>query len=198
MIHKLLKGKKIVLASASPRRSDLLKLVGLNFIQVPPNIDEAFTESDHDNPKKYVKRIAYDKCVFISKQMDDDCVVIAADTIVYFDKKIYGKPESNTEAAEYLRTLSNQTHIVYSCVVVSYRRKIVFDIAKTKVKFMELSDEMIDEYILTNEPFDKAGAYGIQGFGSQFIEKVDGCYFNVMGFPMNSFFRLVLGLLAHG
>ena len=191
MIHKLLSGKKIVLASASPRRNDLLKLIGLNFIQVPANIDEAINESDHNNPKKYVKRIAYDKCDCVRKQIDDDCVVIAADTIVYFDKKIYGKPDSNTEAIEFLKALSNQTHIVYSCVAVSYTRRFVSEIAKTKVKFMELSDAMINDYILTNEPFDKAGAYGIQGFGSQFIEKVEGCYFNVMGFPVNLFYGLI-------
>ena len=191
MIHKLLNGKKIVLASASPRRKDLLKLVGLNFIQAPADIDEAINEDDHVNPKKYVKRLAYDKCDFIRKRMDDDCVVIAADTIVYFKKKIYGKPENKTEAVEYLMALSGQTHIVYTCIAVSYQRKLLCDITKTKVKFMPLSDEMINDYIQTNEPFDKAGAYGIQGYGSQFIEKIDGCYFNVMGFPVNMFYRLI-------
>ena len=191
MLHELLKGKKIVLASASPRRRELLKLIGLSFIQQPANINETINDNELSDPINYVKRIANAKCDFISKPTDADCVVIAADTTVYINNQILGTPTDVNEAIEYLKLLSNQIHEVYTCITISYQGKIYSDVEKTKVKFMQLSDEMIHNYMKTKEPIDKAGAYGIQGYGSQFIEWIEGCYFNVMGFPMNMFYRLI-------
>ena len=191
MIHSILKNTKIVLASASPRRVDILKLVGLDFIQKPADINEDIVASDHINPTRYVRKIATEKCNTIQNLFPDDHLVIAADTIVYFDNKILGKPQNDEEAFYYLSALSGNTHIVYTALSVSFKGHTHNRVEKTSVKFKRLSDNEIHQYILTSEPFDKAGAYGIQGYGSQFIEKINGCFFNVMGFPVNLFYKLV-------
>jgi septum formation protein len=111
MLHNILKDKKLVLASASPRRSELLKLMSLNFIKMPANVDETIHKSDHLNPKRYVERISQKKCEAIKKQMDNECTIIAADTTVYLDKNIFGKPHNHDEARAFLTALSDKTHI---------------------------------------------------------------------------------------
>ncbi len=195
MIHNILKNKKVVLASASPRRKELLELVGVKFIQMPADVDETILPSDHINPKRYAKRIALKKCDIMSKANNPDCLVISADTIVYLEKTILGKPKDYDEVYQFLNKLSGKSHIVYTAVAIAYNEKIIVDVAKTYVSFKNLQTDEIRQYIETGEPMDKAGAYGIQGFGSQFIEKITGCYFNVMGFPVNLFLNMLKGLL---
>ena len=190
-MHDVLKNKKVVLASASPRRVELLKQLGLQFIQLPADIDETMHPADNVNPKRYVQRIATLKCNAVKQKLDEDCLIIAADTTVYLNKSILGKPTCSREAFEFLKQLSGQTHLVYTGLAISFGYSLECDVAKSYVTFAELTDAEIMAYINTKEPMDKAGAYGIQGYGSQFIEKINGCYFNVMGFPIRLFYEIV-------
>jgi len=211
MLHTLLNGKKVILASASPRRAEILRLVGVKFLQVSPAVDEVITEADHKNPIAYVKRNSLLKCTTVKQQFDEDCIIVAADTVVYLEKRILEKPVNENQAVDFLSRLSGASHHVYtaltiyrdtiyksvfpSCREVAQQGNGVFgiqtDYERSTIKFMTLSETDIKEYIQTKESFDKAGAYGIQGYGSQFIEKVTGCYFNVMGFPVHLFYRML-------
>jgi septum formation protein len=188
MIHTLLKDKQVVLASASPRRKEIFKMLGIKAIQMPANIDEVMFS---DSPAKIVKSHSKGKAAEVSKSVDNTCVIVASDTVVFEGGTILGKPVNENEAYKYLTRLSGKSHIVYSGVSIKYKHYHVTDFAKTKVFFRELSDVEIQDYIHTGEPFDKAGAYGIQGFGSQFIKKIHGCYFNVMGFPVSLFYEML-------
>jgi len=191
MIHQLLKDKKIVLASASPRRKEILKLIGLKYLQKSADIDEPLLDSDHLNPRQFVIKHSLNKCKAVAEKKDLDCLIVAADTIVYLNKQILGKPINNDEAISFLKKLSGKTHHVYTGITIRYKNQFFSQTEKTSVTFKHLSDKEIVDYILTQEPLDKAGAYGIQGFGSQFIEKINGCYFNVMGFPVFRFYSLI-------
>jgi len=188
MIHNLLKNKQIILASGSPRRKEIFSFIGLKAVQVSPDVDEAMFTT---NPRELVKVHAENKARAVASQFDCDCVVVAADTIVFHNKIILGKPRSAEEAADYLRRLSGDSHHVYTGVAIACGNRVISDFIKTRVEFNELSFEEIDEYIKTKEPMDKAGAYGIQGYGSQFISKISGCYFNVMGFPVSLFYEML-------
>ncbi|MCD4817592.1 MAG: Maf family protein [Candidatus Cloacimonetes bacterium] len=188
MIHNILLGKKVVLASASPRRKEIFDFIGVKTLIVPSNyIETNFTV----NPRKLVKEHALQKALTVKKQMDSDCLIIGSDTIVVLNKVILGKPKCNEDVIKFLELLSGETHSVYTGISIVYKNIILQDFEKTRVTFKTLSRKEIDEYISTSEPFDKAGAYGIQGYGSQFIKKINGCYFNVMGFPVNNFYNLL-------
>jgi len=189
MIHSLLIDKKVILASASPRRKEIFDFIGVRTLVVQSNYEEALFTA---NPRKLVKEHALQKALTVKKQMDLDCLIIGADTIVVHNKVILGKPECKQEAVKFLELLSDQTHSVYTGISILYKNIVLQDFEKTRVTFKALSSEEIDEYISTSEPFDKAGSYGIQGYGSQFIKKINGCYFNVMGFPVNNFYNLLL------
>ena len=191
MIHKLLNGRKVVLASASPRRKELFKLVGIKALQMPPHINES---CNYRSPVKFVNHLAEKKAKAIAKLMDNDCVIVAADTIVFFNGEILNKPQNQYQAAEFLTALSDHDHYVYTgvCVISGVGlNNISVQYEKTRVTFKHLDLYEISEYIESGEPFDKAGAYGIQGLGSQFIKKINGCYFNVMGFPLPLFYDML-------
>lgn len=188
MINKLLSDYNVVLASASPRRKLIFELLGINALQYPSGVDEII---DTDNPRKYVQKQAGLKARSVAAKMDKDCVVVAADTIVYYEDKILEKPLDKAEAVTFLKNLSGNKHYVYTGICVLFKGQCYCDYEKTTVYFDEMSDQVIDDYVSTDEPMDKAGAYGIQGAGGQFVKKVSGCYFNVMGFPVNRFYRLV-------
>lgn len=166
-------------------------MMGLKYIQVSADVDESIFPQDHANPRKFALAQSVKKCREIVSKMDYDCVVVAADTIVYHDKTILGKPYDEQEAKEFLVRLSGQTHQVYTGITVYYKHRFVSEAEKTSVTFKELSDREIEEYVSTHEPLDKAGAYGIQGFGGQFVQKINGCYFNVMGFPVSLFYEIL-------
>lgn len=191
MIHQILKDKKIVLASSSPRRKEIFKLMGIKYIQKSADVDESIMDNDHVNPRQFVTRQSLNKCKEVSVQMDMDCVVVAADTIVYLNKEILGKPVSHDEAFFFLKKLSGKNHAVYTGITIKFRNIFYSQTEKTSVTFKNMSDSEIREYLATGEPMDKAGAYGIQGYGAQFIEKISGCYFNVMGFPIHRFYCLL-------
>ncbi len=190
MLHSLLKEKDIILASRSPRRAFLLKQVGLHFRQIPSHIEENFNGME---PEDFVLHYAYKKAEEIQKTYPES-LIIGADTIVVLNNEIIGKPTDEKDAFLILNKLSEQCHEVFTGMSILYHDSVVSDIAKTKVYFNHISEDDIHEYVKTGEPMDKAGAYGIQGYGSQFIDKIEGCYFNVMGFPIPLFYEMCLKL----
>jgi len=188
MIHNVLKGRKLVLASMSPRRIEIFSMLGLKPIVDPAHIHEPLEQI---SPSSLVNKHSRNKVICVKNKYDSDTIVVAADTIVYLDKTILGKPETPAIAEKYLSLLSGNTHIVYTSISISYKNVLITDFEKSTVAFKILSPQEIDSYIETKEPFDKAGAYGIQGYGSQFIKRINGCYFNVMGFPVNLFYEML-------
>ncbi len=186
MLHNLLNTENIILASRSPRRAFLLKNVGLQFEQIPSHIEENLNGMQ---PEDFVIHYSQKKAEAIQK-IHTDSFIIGADTIVVLNNKIIGKPKNDEDAFQILKKLSGKCHEVLTGVSILFHDSQVSDIAKTKVYFNPISDEDIREYVSTGEPMDKAGAYGIQGYGSQFIDKIEGCYFNVMGFPIPLFYEM--------
>ncbi len=178
---------KIILASASPRRQQLLSQIGLLFTVIPSNLDEVIDQSME--PSEVAIALARQKCIDIATQAKHDSFVIGADTIVVCDSKLLGKPENEQEAFEMLKKLNGNWHEVVTgvCLCRTSDMKILCEYETTRVKIADKSDDFIKAYIATGEPFDKAGAYGIQGYGSLLVERIDGDYFNVMGLPV---FRL--------
>ncbi|MDQ2086278.1 Maf family protein [Herbivorax sp. ANBcel31] len=180
---------KIVLASSSPRRRQLLTQIGLEFEVIKPDIDE--TNSMNLEADELVKFLAYEKAHFVAKDIskslpkDERCLVIGSDTVVVKDK-ILGKPKNNQEAFEMLKHIQGSWHKVMTGVAVidAFDMKGISDFEITDVKIKELSDNSIKAYVDSKEPLDKAGAYGIQGLGSVLVEKINGCYFNVVGLPL--------------
>ncbi len=183
--------RKIVLASASPRRSELLKQIGIDFKVISSDVEENI---DENMPaENIVESLSYQKALDIAKKINNDCLdskdnplVIGADTIVVKDGKILGKPKSISHAYEMLKALQGHWHEVITGVTIvdSNDSKFISDFEKTKVKMKKLDDDTIYRYIETKEPLDKAGSYGIQKIGALFIERIEGCYFNVVGLPL--------------
>lgn len=177
----------IILASASPRRSEILRMIGLNFTVHPANIDENICCSE---PGRMTEIIAEKKAEAVGERYD--ALIIAADTVVSIAGKVLGKPADEAEAAYMLRMLSGKKHTVFTGVCLKYRGKTKVFHEAADVEFCQMSDSEISSYIATGEPMDKAGAYGIQGMGSKYIKGISGDFFNVMGFPVNSFYRHVM------
>ena len=178
----------VVLASSSPRRRELLTLVGISHEVQPANIDE--TLRPRETPRRYAERLAREKASAVATR-DPNLVTIGADTIVVINRKILGKPADADQAAAMLRQLSGREHTVVTAVAVSRGKKLRSAVDEVRVRFRTLRADEIDAYIATGEPMDKAGAYGIQGYGATIVECINGDYFAVMGM---SLVRLV-GLL---
>ncbi len=171
---------KLVLASRSPRRSELLRAAGFDFIVRVADVDE--TPRSGENPADYVLRVAEEKARAVISS--DNEVVLAADTTVVLGNAIMlGKPLDSADAAGMLRALSGKRHDVITGVCRRRGEDILRDIASTAVWFAPLTDRQIQDYVDSGEPMDKAGAYGIQGLASRFIERIDGSYSNVVGLP---------------
>ena len=179
----------VVLASQSPRRRELLALVGIRHEVRPANIDERYIAGEV--PRAHAERLARGKAEAVSAP---DAVTIGSDTIVVVDGDVLGKPLDERDAARMLRRLSGRSHVVITAVAVSWEGRLVSDIEEVTVMFRDLSDADIAAYIATGEPMDKAGAYGIQGYGATIVERVDGDYFAVMGLPLNRLARLLESL----
>ena len=177
---------RIVLASGSPRRRELLQMIGIEFVVIPSEGDEDIVPAL--SPEQTVCRIALNKAKNALRECNDDDIIIAADTLVYLDGqplgKPLGKPESPQDAAEMLRKLSGREHAVYTGIALLRNGEHITASEMTRVKFREISDREIEAYIKTGEPMDKAGAYGAQGRGAVFIERIEGDFFNVMGLPL--------------
>jgi septum formation protein len=179
---------RVILASGSPRRHELLNLVGIQHEVRPANIDE--TPRPRETPRRFAERLAREKATAVATR-DPNLITIGADTIVVINRKVLGKPANTTQAAAMLKQLSGREHTVVTAVAVSRGRKLRSAVEEVRVRFRTLRPGEIDAYIATGEPMDKAGAYGIQGYGATIVECVDGDYFSVMGL---SLVRLV-GLL---
>ncbi|NMB24781.1 MAG: septum formation inhibitor Maf [Firmicutes bacterium] len=175
---------KLVLASGSPRRQELLSMLGVDFKVIPPDIDE--NDVVGQTPVETVELAAWTKAQWVAKQLADG-VVLGADTIVLLDTgEVLGKPLEAGAAMEMLFSLSGRSHQVVTGVALldpSNDRMEVFHVV-TRVFFRQLSSDEIHRYVATGEPLDKAGAYGIQGKGSLLVERIEGCYFNVVGLPL--------------
>lgn len=188
MLHNVLKDQTIILASSSPRRKEILNMLGLSFKVLVSDIDEPITD---DEPQLQAMMHAENKAMCIAKLSKPVELVVAADTIVVLDGKILGKPVDAFQAREYLSILSGRDHLVYTGICTVKAGRVFRAFSESKVEFACLSMQEIEDYVSTEEPMDKAGAYGIQGFGAQFITRIEGCYFNVMGFPVQTFYSLI-------
>ena len=176
--------RRIILASGSPRRRELLAFIVPVFEIVPSSIEEIASGS----PEQQVETLAADKAADIAEKYPD-AVVIGADTLVAVDDLVLGKPRDEAEAAAMLKQLSGRTHTVYTGVAVISAGKTHSLVEATQVTFCSMTDDEISEYIATGEPMDKAGAYGIQGYGGKYITGIEGCFFNVMGLPLNRLYN---------
>ncbi|MDQ6771287.1 MAG: Maf family protein [Gemmatimonadota bacterium] len=172
---------RVVLASASPRRRELLNLIGIAHEVVPANIDESMRT--REAPRRHAERLAREKASAIATR-DPDLITIGADTIVVIDRRVLGKPADAGQAAQMLAMLSGREHLVITAVAVSRGKKLRSAVEEVRVKFRRLREDEIEAYIATGEPMDKAGAYGIQGYGATIVERVEGDYFAVMGLPL--------------
>lgn len=186
---------KIVLASASIRRQELLKRLVDEFEIIVSDFDEHTVDFD-GNCGSYVMKLAEGKASVVCSKVKGEAIIIGCDTVVYFKGKILGKPKNKDEAFSMLKSLSGNTHQVYSGITVINKAsgKILKDFVCTDVKFDSLSDEQIKKYIEKGEYEDKAGAYGIQGYGGIFVEEIHGCYYNVVGFPLNKLLKMLRGI----
>lgn len=184
---------KYILASASPRRKEILENIGLDFTVITSDADETCDISD---PEELTKELSRRKGTAVYEQLinngtlENDTVIISSDTVVACDGEILGKPRDKADAERMIRMLSGKAHTVTSGVALIYNGNVYTDAATTKVFFDELDEDFINSYINSPEPYDKAGAYAIQGKACEVISRIDGCYFNVVGLPVNCLLRL--------
>jgi septum formation protein len=184
----------LVLASRSPRRISLLSQIGLSFDVIPSGIDEEIHAAERQ-PEDYASHLALMKAREVSSRMNRDCIVIGADTIVVLDNHILNKPIDNDDAFRMLRLLSGRTHIVITGIALVRGTQEIVQQKKTLVTFRQLSDKEMQAYIDSGSPMDKAGAYGIQDdFGAVFVERVEGCYYNIVGLPLELLYSMLKGL----
>ena len=181
---------RVVLASASPRRHELLGMIGIAHEVDPADIDESVRAGESDTD--YALRLATEKGLSVAAR-HPDALVIAADTIVVVDGRIFGKPVDWADACRMLRVLSGRTHVVHTAVAVvrDAGRRVESEVESTRVTFRELDDSEVAAYVATGEPMDKAGAYGIQGYGATIVERVEGDYFTVMGLALRQLVSLL-------
>ncbi len=179
---------KLVLASKSPRRSEILKNAGIDFTVRVADADE--TIPDGTKPQDAVVFLAARKALAVPRS--DDEVVLGADTVVVLDDKILGKPKDKNDAYNMIKSLSGRVHSVFTGVFAIGNGVSVSFAEETKVEFYPLTDDEINEYINTSEPYDKAGAYGIQGLASKFIRGIEGDYFNVVGLPISGVYKKII------
>jgi len=175
---------KLILASASPRRAEILRSAGIAFSVLSSAVDE--TPMPDEAPHEMVKRLAFAKAELVAARAVGPAIVIAADTVVVLEGEILGKPRTSEDARQMLEKLSGRTHTVLTGVALirlpdAERREFV---EATQVHFASISNDEILKYLSSGEPFDKAGAYAIQGLAGRYIPRIDGCYFNVVGLPL--------------
>lgn len=185
-----------ILASGSPRRQLLLRQIGLRFKAVPSRAPERLRRNE--SASENAERLALTKAREVARRFRSG-VIIGADTIVVVGRKILGKPKNGADARRMLGVLSGRVHSVYTglALVDAGTGRCVSEVVRTRVKFRKLSPQEIDGYVRSGSPMDKAGAYGIQDdYGAVFVEKVDGCFYNVMGFPLSRFYEVLQQFLA--
>ncbi|MCB0354194.1 MAG: septum formation inhibitor Maf [Bdellovibrionales bacterium] len=193
-MYSVRKGLHLVLASQSPRRSEILSSLGFQFDVVPSEIDEGDKRGD-ESPKEYVLRLALEKAVVVANRFPDS-IVLGADTTVSLGEKVLGKPQNVEEAEVMLRQLEGNAHQVLGglAVVSSQGGTLWHEASVTEVRFRKLTSQEIQAYIATGEPFDKAGAYGIQGVAGSFVRYISGSYSNVVGLDSRELITALLEL----
>ena len=182
---------RIILASQSPRRRELLNLIGMRHEVRPAHIDESALPGEEPSP--HAERLARGKALTIAA-LEPDALTIGSDTIVVVDGDILGKPADEDHARRMLRRLSGREHLVFTAVAIAHGGRVVSSVEEVGVVFRELTDAEIDAYVATGEPLDKAGAYGIQGYGATIVESIEGDYFAVMGLALGRMVRLMAEL----
>jgi septum formation protein len=203
LLHPAL--RQLVLASASPRRQEILTAAGFDFQVVPTSVDERRFPAE--TAPDYVRRLALAKAqAALATTAAASAPILGADTVVALDESVLGKPASPGEAASMLRLLSGRDHQVLTGVCLLRRSHQSADgettlwqdvrLSSTTVRFAPLTEAEIQEYVATPEPFDKAGAYAVQGRASRFVERIEGCYFNVVGLPVSLVYRMLKDLQA--
>lgn len=182
--------KNIILASASPRRKDIFEKFGVKFQIIPSTIDEQY--DIFDDPIEVATKLALDKCIDVANKAGKEDMVIAADTIVYYNS-ILGKPKDREDAFNTIKALSGNTHKVITglAIIDKKNNKRIVDYEVTKVEFRDLDDNKIKRYLDTEEYVDKAGAYGIQGYGEILVESIEGSFSNVVGLPITKLDKLL-------
>ncbi len=170
----------LILASRSPRRREILAGAGIPHLVRPAEVDESIR--DGEDAERYVRRVARAKAEAVDAAPGD--VVLGADTVVVVDGEILGKPADEADARRMLRLLAGREHFVITGICLRSAGGVIEDAETTRVRFLPLSEQEIDAYVASGEPLDKAGAYAIQGLASKFIDRIEGCYFNVVGLPM--------------
>ena len=182
--------QKIILASASPRRKELLTKIGLEFEVIPSNYDEKLSDDNFSYEK--IETLALNKAKDVVSKVSEG-IIIAADTVVVLDGKILGKPHSKQEAKEMITSLAGKTHeVITSIAMIDVQTyKILVKSTTTKVTFRKIEADEIERYIQTDEPYDKAGAYAAQGLAAVFVEKIDGCFNNVVGISVFEVHRML-------
>ena len=181
---------KLILASGSPRRAEILNSVGWAFTKIVPDIDE--TERPAELPVDYVRRLAQEKADAVVGQLDAERMVLAADTTVVIDDQIIGKPVNEDDARRMLRMLSGNWHEVLTGIAVARNGNIEVGAERTRVKFAAMNDEEIDFLVAKGDPLDKAGAYAVQAQAALFIEGIEGDYWNVVGLPVRLVYEMVV------
>jgi septum formation protein len=188
MTHDSTAAPRIILASQSPRRRELLSLIGIKHEVMPADIDERVLPGER--PAPHAERLARTKAQTLAARARD-AVVAAADTIVVIDGRILGKPADAEDARRTLRLLGGRAHVVFTAVAVARGERVESEVEEVTVTFRHLSDAEIAAYVGTGEPMDKAGSYGIQGYGATIVERIDGDYFAVMGLSLVRLVRLL-------
>jgi septum formation protein len=180
---------EIILASKSPRRLEIFRMFSLDPTVAVSNADETVEEGL--SPDKTVERISRIKGEAVKKLYSDNVLVVSADTIVWHGGKALGKPRGRQEAIEMLSSMSGMAHQVWTGYTIFYRGRVISRSVRTDVVFKRLEPSEIEKYVDSGAPFDKAGGYGAQGPAAVFIEKIDGDFFNVVGFPLSDFYDCV-------
>lgn len=177
--------KKIILASGSPRRKELLTSLGLDFEVIKSDFEEDIENKLFSN--ELIINLAEEKVKDVAKKTKKPSIIIGADTVVIIDNEILGKPLNEQDAFNMLKKLSNRTHKVVTAIAIfdTEKNKMLSEAVTSKVTFKELSDDEIKKYIKTGEPMDKAGSYGIQAYGGLFVNDISGCYFNIVGLSIH-------------
>ena len=178
----------LVLASQSPRRAEVLKMLGLSFTVTPAGVAER--PEPCETPSQYVQRLSREKALAVSPA-HPEALTVAGDTIVVLDGSVLEKPTDGAEAAEMLASLSGRAHWVYSGLALATEGRVASRVARARVVFRDLDRRLIDSYVETGEPLDKAGAYGIQGRGSALVRRIEGDYFTVVGLSVATFVELL-------
>jgi len=179
----------LILASNSPRRRDLLRLAGIPFEAIASNVEERVGPGE--SPEQYVRRLALEKAENVAGRVTPGAYVLGADTEVEVDGQVLGKPESPEDAARMMTLLSGRAHRVITGICLLGPATRLQETVTTLVVFTPLTDSEIAEYAHSGEPMDKAGGYAIQGLAAKFVERIEGCYFNVMGLPVAAVYRLL-------